>query len=230
MERVVFLDRDGTLNEEVNYLHRKEDMRLLPGVPEAIRMLREHGYRIVVITNQAGVARGYYSEEDVHALHAYMNEILEPQGAKIDAFFYCPHHPEHGIGAYKKVCHCRKPDTGMFEQAEEVFQVDKAHSWMIGDKLIDVQAGRNYGVRTVLVGTGYGAEEHAKECAKAGTPGDAKECAKSGAPGDVKACEKDETPGSAKGGNAYDVYAETLMDAARAIVGAGDSGDAGTDR
>lgn len=186
MERVVFLDRDGTLNEEVNYLHKKEDMKLLPGVPQALRTLREHGYRIVVVTNQAGVARGYYSEETVHELHAYMNEILKPQGAEIDAFFYCPHHPEHGIGAYKTVCHCRKPETGMLEQAEELFVVDKAHSWLIGDKLIDVQAGVNYGVKTILVGTGYGSSER------------------------EQAEQKGEIP--------YDVYAETLMDAAGAIL------------
>lgn len=90
MERVIFLDRDGTLNEEVNYLHRKEDLRILEGVPEAIHMLREHGYRIVVVTNQAGVARGYYTEAHVESLHAYMNELLEKQSAGIDSFFYCP--------------------------------------------------------------------------------------------------------------------------------------------
>lgn len=160
MERVIFLDRDGTLNEEVHYLHRKGDLRLLPGVAEALRRLREAGFRIVVVTNQAGVARGYYTEADVRELHRYMNEILRAQGAGVDYFFYCPHHPEHGIGVYKKQCHCRKPETGMFEMAEQYFSVDKAHSWMIGDKLIDVQAGRNYGVHTVLVGTGYGAQEH----------------------------------------------------------------------
>lgn len=160
MERVVFLDRDGTLNEEVNYLHRKEDLRILDGVPEAIRILREAGYRIVVVTNQAGVARGYYQEEDVHALHVYMNELFAKDGAEVDHFFYCPHHPVHGIGDYKKACHCRKPETGMFEMAEQYYEIDKAHSWMIGDKLIDVEAGRNFGVHTVLVGTGYGAGEH----------------------------------------------------------------------
>ena len=109
MERVVFLDRDGTLNEEVHYLHRTSELKLLPGVPEALRMLREAGYRLVVVTNQAGVARGYYGEEDVRNLHVYMNHILEGQGASIDAFYYCPHHPEHGTGPYKKECRCRKP-------------------------------------------------------------------------------------------------------------------------
>ncbi len=159
MERVIFLDRDGTLNEEVNYLHRREDLRLLEGAAQAIRSFREAGYRIVVVTNQAGVARGYYQEKDVHELHAYMNEILGQDGAQVDHFFYCPHHPVHGIGKYKKACHCRKPETGMFEKAEQFYEIDKEHSWMIGDKLIDVEAGRNFGVHTVLVGTGYGAGE-----------------------------------------------------------------------
>ena len=140
MDRVVFLDRDGTLNEEVHYLHRTSDLKLLPGVPEALRMLKEAGYRLVVVTNQAGVARGYYGEEDVKNLHIYMNHILECRGASIDAFYYCPHHPEHGIGPYKKECSCRKPGTGMFEEAAQRFEVDKAHSFMIGDKLLDVEA------------------------------------------------------------------------------------------
>lgn len=190
MERVIFLDRDGTLNEEVNYLHRKEDLKILEGVPEAIRLFKEHGYKIVVVTNQAGVARGYYTEAEVEALHLYMNELLKPQGAEIDYFFYCPHHPEHGIGEYGKVCHCRKPATGMFEMAQQYFDVDKEGSWMIGDKLIDVEAGKNYGVHTVLVGTGYGAGVHEE----------------------MTACKE-------KGAMPYDIYAETLVDAAKAITG-----------
>ncbi len=168
MERVIFLDRDGTLNEEVNYLHRREDLRLLPGVPEALRRFRERGYRLVVVTNQAGIARGYYREADVDALHAYLNGVLRPQGAEIDCFFYCPHHPEHGLGAYRTACRCRKPEPGLLERAEQYFAVDKAHSWMIGDKLSDVEAGVRYGVRTVLVGTGYGAQEHRQMLAQKG--------------------------------------------------------------
>lgn len=162
MEKIVFLDRDGTLNEEVNYLHRPEDMRLLPGVPQALARLKEAGFKLVVITNQAGVARGYYREEDVKALHQYMNGLLADFGAEIDGFYYCPHHPVHGIGDYKKNCLCRKPGIGMFLQAEEQFAVDKAHSYMIGDKLLDTRAGQNYGVFSVLVGTGYGKELHEK--------------------------------------------------------------------
>lgn len=187
MERVIFLDRDGTINEEVNYLHRPEDLRLLPGVADAIRLWKEHGYRIVVVSNQAGVARGYYSEADVDTLHGYLNGILRKSGAEIDYFFYCPHHPEHGIGPYRRVCHCRKPETGMFEMAEQYGKIDKSRSWMVGDKLIDIEAGVNYGVHTALVGTGYGFRAHAEQM------------------------EKGEKP--------YDLYAETLLDAARAITG-----------
>lgn len=162
MERIVFLDRDGTLNEEVCYLHRPEDLRILPGVPKALRMLKKAGYRLVVVTNQAGVARGYYTEEDVKLLHRYMNEILEKDGAGIDAFYYCPHHPEHGIGVYKKACHCRKPDIGMFEMAASQFPVDRAHSFMIGDKILDVEAGKGFGLTSILVGTGYGENERGR--------------------------------------------------------------------
>lgn len=189
MQRVVFLDRDGTINEEVNYLYRPEDLKILDGVPEAVRRLKDHGYRIVVVTNQAGVARGYYTEADVENLHACLNRHLrELGGGEIDRFYYCPHHPEYGIGAYKKQCRCRKPETGMFEMAEREEPVDKAHSWMIGDKLIDIRAGRNYGVRTILVGTGYGTEVHQEQVRK--------------------------------GEQLYDIFAQTLMDAAGIIVAA----------
>lgn len=160
MSKVIFLDRDGTINTEVNYLHRPEDLIIYPEAVEGLRMLKKAGFRIVVVTNQAGVARGYYGEEDVKKLHAYMNEQLAKEQAAIDAFFYCPHHPEHGIGAYRAVCHCRKPETGMFEQAQEQFEINKAHSYMIGDKLIDIQAGHNFGIQGILVGTGYGQEIH----------------------------------------------------------------------
>lgn len=90
--KVVFLDRDGTMNVEVNYLHRKEDLKLIDGTAEAVRLLNEAGYKVIVITNQAGVARGYYTEADVKILHDYMNEVLERDGAHVDAFYYCPHH------------------------------------------------------------------------------------------------------------------------------------------
>ena len=193
MERVIFLDRDGTLNEEVNYLYRKEDLRILEGVPGAIRKLKARGFKIVVVTNQAGVARGYYKEEDVKKLHSYMNELLAASQGAIDHFFYCPHHPYHGIGAYKCRCHCRKPETGLLEMAEQYYNVDKERSWMVGDKWTDIQAGIRYGVRTALVGTGYGAEVHREQMLL--MEGHRKE-----------------------GGLPYDIYAETFADAAREIL------------
>lgn len=156
MDKIVFLDRDGTINKEVDYLYRPEDLVILPEVTGALRRLKEHGFRLVVVTNQAGVARGYYKEEDVMILHEALNRRLSKEGAEIDQFFYCPHHPVHGISEYKTECHCRKPETGMFEMAEAFFQVDKAHSYMIGDKLLDTEAGSRYGVSSILVGTGYG--------------------------------------------------------------------------
>lgn len=157
---VVFLDRDGTLNEEVHYLHRTGDLKLLPGAAEAVARFNKAGYRVIVVTNQAGVARGYYTEEDVKRLHSYLNGELVKSGAHIDGFYYCPHHPEHGIGEYKKDCACRKPGTGMLEQAAADLPagIDKARSVMIGDKLIDTEAGHRFGIKSILVGTGYGAE------------------------------------------------------------------------
>lgn len=164
--KVIFLDRDGTINEEVNYLYRKEDLKLIEGAPQAIALLNQAGYEVIVVTNQAGVARGYYTEEDVKELHAYLNEVLAKQQAHVDAFYYCPHHPIHGIGAYKVACRCRKPNIGLLEQAEETGRIDKEHSWMIGDKTSDTKAGIAYGIRTILVGTGYGSEIYADDCRK----------------------------------------------------------------
>lgn len=163
MKKVIFLDRDGTINQEVNYLYRPADLKLFPDVPKAIGFWNRAGFKVVVVTNQAGVARGYYQEAQVDRLHAFLNEQLSRQGARIDAFYYCPHHPEHGIGSYKTRCGCRKPEIGMFLAEQDKGAVDKAHSYMIGDKWIDVEAGYRFGVHTALVGTGYGKELYDRE-------------------------------------------------------------------
>lgn len=157
-QKTVFLDRDGTINVEKNYLYRPEDFQFIENAPEAIALLKKHGYQVIVVTNQAGVARGYYTEEDVKRLHEYINEQLRKWNTQIDAFYYCPHHPTAGIGKYKRNCNCRKPKTGMFEQACRDFEVDLENSWMIGDNKGDIEAGRNFGLRTILVRTGYGEE------------------------------------------------------------------------
>jgi D-glycero-D-manno-heptose 1,7-bisphosphate phosphatase len=151
--RAVFLDRDGVINVEKGYLHRIEDLAFLPGVPEAIGLLKDAGYLVIVITNQSGVARGYYTMEAVSLLHRHMEHELAALGARIDAWYVCPHHPEHGGG-----CSCRKPLPGMIEQAAADFRIDPARSYMIGDKLSDVEAGLAAGCRSILVGTGYGAD------------------------------------------------------------------------
>lgn len=156
MDKIIFLDRDGTINVEKNYLYKTEDFQFISGVPEAIKSFNDNGYRVVVVTNQAGVARGYYTEEDVKVLHHYIDGELEKYGAHIDRYMYCPHHPVNGTGEYKCGCNCRKPGTGMFEKCREYYDIDMDASWMIGDNKGDIGAGKNFGIKTILVGTGYG--------------------------------------------------------------------------
>ena len=155
-KKTVFLDRDGTINIEKNYLYKPEEFEFIKNAPEAIKLLKDHGYQVIVVTNQAGVARGYYTEEEVKHLHTYINEQLRKWNTSIDAFYYCPHHPIAGIGKYRVECNCRKPKTGMFEQACKDFEIDKEHSWMIGDNKGDIEAGKNFELKTILVRTGYG--------------------------------------------------------------------------
>ncbi|MBL7979204.1 MAG: HAD family hydrolase [Bacteroidetes Order II. Incertae sedis bacterium] len=155
----VFFDRDGTLNEEVQYLHRIEDFRWIEGTPEAIRWLNENGYAVIVVTNQAGIARGYYEEKEVLQLHAFMQSQLEEINAHIDAFYYSPYHPEGSVEAYRKDHPDRKPGTGMFERAIEEWGLDPKHSFVIGDRNTDIEAGRALGMMSLLVLTGYGRSE-----------------------------------------------------------------------
>lgn len=147
MNKAVFLDRDGTINIEKNYLYRIEDFEFIDGVPEAIKLLNDAGYLVIVVTNQAGIGRGYYTEEDMNILHRYIDKQLKKYGAHIDAYYYCPHHPEYGIGEYKKECDCRKPRSGMLEKAIKDFNIDINNSYIIGDKIWDMQAGRNIGIK-----------------------------------------------------------------------------------
>ncbi len=159
LKRAVFLDRDGTINVEKEYLHRAEEFVFIPGAPEAIRLLKETGFLVIVVTNQSGVGRGYYDEEAVHRLHRYMDGELARHGASVDAYYLCPHHPLHGIGDYRRECGCRKPLPGMLLEAARDFTIDLAASYIVGDKLADVEAGHAAGCRPLLVRTGYGEEE-----------------------------------------------------------------------
>lgn len=159
MKRAVFLDRDGTINVEREYLFRPEDFHFVPGAPEAIRLFREAGFLVVVVTNQSGIGRGYYDEAAVQELHRHMDSELALAGTAVDAYYYCPHHPTAGNGIYLMECTCRKPLPGMLHQAAADLQIDLSHSWMIGDKLADVEAGHRAGCMAALVLTGYGVQD-----------------------------------------------------------------------
>lgn len=153
----VFLDRDGTLIEEVNYLAAPEQVRLIPGAADAVRRVNDAGALVVVVTNQAGVARGYFPESRVAEVHDHLASLLAARVAYVDAFHYCPHHPTEGVGEYRVACRCRKPLPGMLLSAARELDIDLGRSWMIGDKMCDAKAGEAAGCRTLLVRTGHGA-------------------------------------------------------------------------
>lgn len=152
----VFLDRDGTINVEKNYLHRVEDWEWISGAEDAITQLNKAGFLVVVVSNQAGIARGLYSEQDVYVLHKHVSIDLMRKGGKIDAYYFCPHHHEHGEN---RSCECRKPRPWMILEAAMALNIDLNKSWLVGDKLIDVCAGKAAGVKVIQVKTGYGAHE-----------------------------------------------------------------------
>ena len=157
LKKAIFLDRDGTINEEREYLFRAEDMEFIPGAVDAMALLKSAGFVLVVVTNQSGIGRGFYSETDLLQLHDFMQNELKKSFASVDAFYFCPHHPVHGKGDYLQDCSCRKPLPGMILQAATDLGIDLASSWMIGDKQADVEAGFTAGCRPILVRTGYGA-------------------------------------------------------------------------
>jgi D-glycero-D-manno-heptose 1,7-bisphosphate phosphatase len=151
MERAIFLDRDGTIIEDPGYLDSCDKVRFLPKVSEAIKRLNESGFKVIVITNQSGVARGYFTEETLKEINRYICQLLAEQGASIDRVYYCPHHIEGIIEAYRKECYCRKPNPGMVEKATRDFDIDLRKSFVIGDKSIDVETGYRTGCRTILL-------------------------------------------------------------------------------
>ncbi len=157
--RAVFLDRDGTLNEEVGYVNHIQRFILLPRVGESIRLLNQHGWKAVVVSNQSGVARGYFPESLVHQVHEKMQDLLKREGAYLDGIYYCPHHPEVGVPPYRQRCRCRKPGTGMIEEAVKEFGLDCSESYVIGDRGVDIELARQLGAKAILVLTGYGRGE-----------------------------------------------------------------------
>lgn len=143
-ESAVFLDRDGTMNKDVPYCSRPEDFHLFPGTARAARLLNEHGYKVIVITNQSGIARGYFTEEMLGLIHQEMLNQLAKENARIDGIYYCPHHPDDN-------CECRKPKPKMILQAAAEHDIDLKRSFMVGDKPLDIALGQNVGCRTVLI-------------------------------------------------------------------------------
>ncbi len=142
-----FLDRDGVLVRDTGYVYRIEDLDILPGVPEGLKLLHDHGYLLIVISNQAGVARGYYTTEDVDRFHAEMQKCLEKQlGFALDGIYYCPHHPEGSVFEYAITCSCRKPGTALIEKAAQDFAIDWERSIMVGDRASDIECGMRAGV------------------------------------------------------------------------------------
>ncbi len=158
-QRAVFLDRDGTVNVEKDYLHRTEDFEFIPGAPEAIRLLKDAGFLVIVVTNQSGIGRGYYDEAAVHRLHRFMDDELARHGTGVDGYYICPHHPLHGVDGYRRECDCRKPLPGMLLEAAADFAIDLAASYIIGDKVADIEAGLAAGCLPLHVRTGYGDAE-----------------------------------------------------------------------
>ena len=153
-----FLDRDGVVVEEVGYLSCAADVRLTAGAAAAIARLNARDVPVVVVTNQAGVARGRFAETAIAAVHAEIDQQLAEQGARIDRYYYCPHHPEGTVEQYRLACRCRKPQPGMIERAAHELGLDPARSWLVGDKLSDLEAAWRAGARAILVRTGYGRE------------------------------------------------------------------------
>jgi len=157
--RAVFLDRDGTLNEEVGYLDSAGKLQMIPEAFEAVRRINESGMKAVVVTNQAGVAKGLFSEKFVRDVNDRIQGLFIEYGALIDRFYYCPHHPSEGADPYRKICDCRKPEPGLLQQAAQDLDIDLARSYMIGDHLRDVETARRVGAKGILVTTGHGADQ-----------------------------------------------------------------------
>jgi D-glycero-D-manno-heptose 1,7-bisphosphate phosphatase len=158
MKRAIFLDRDGTLNVDVGYMHRLDQLELFPWTGDALRLLKRAGFLLVIVTNQAGIARGLIDPGFVEITHAEMRRRLQAAGADLDALYWCPHHPGGSVPALSIACQCRKPSPGMIESAVKDLDIDPKQSWVIGDKWLDVQLGQAVGAKSILVRTGWGAQ------------------------------------------------------------------------
>jgi len=159
----VFLDRDGTINLDHDYVYRTEDFEFIPGSLDAIRLLNDEGFKVIVVTNQSGIGRGFYSVDDMNGLHEFVQNQCRRHEAHIDAFLFCPHHPEAKLENYRRTCDCRKPATGMIDRAATLFPLDLSRSWVIGDSAADMGMAKSAGLRRILVRTGKGHNLNAAE-------------------------------------------------------------------
>lgn len=157
--RAVFIDRDGTISEEVGYVNHPSRYRVFPYSAAAIRLLNESDWLAILVTNQAGVARGYFTEDVIGSVHGILRHELEREGARLDAIYYCAHHPSVGQPPYRLDCDCRKPRPGLIHRAAEEFQIDLDQSWMVGDRYSDIELARNAGLHAAFVLSGYGLGE-----------------------------------------------------------------------
>jgi D-glycero-D-manno-heptose 1,7-bisphosphate phosphatase len=159
LNKAVFLDRDGTIIEDTGYISAPEEVKFIPGAIEAVKKLNQAGYKVIIISNQSGVARGILNEAMLQSIDKTMHRKILNGGAHIDGSYYCPHHPEHGVYPYRQYCECRKPHPGLIKKATREHEIDLSKSFMVGDKATDIETGKRAGVKTLFVLSGRGAEE-----------------------------------------------------------------------
>jgi D-glycero-D-manno-heptose 1,7-bisphosphate phosphatase len=160
MQKAIFLDRDGTINEEMGYINHPDRFKIFPFIAESIILFNQSGFVVIIITNQSGIARGYYSETLVEDLHNRLIVEMQNKGARIDAIYYCPHHPTEGREEYRKNCDCRKPKPGLILRAVQEHNISLPASYAIGDRYQDIVMARQLDIKTGLVLTGYGLGEY----------------------------------------------------------------------
>ncbi len=159
IKKAVFIDRDGTINEDRGYINHEDRFELLSGAAEAIRMLNNNNFLVFIVSNQSGLARGFFSDEVLDKVHQRMKKLLSQKNAHYDALYYCPHHPDGIVEEFRKDCECRKPKTGLFKKALNEFDFDIKNSFMVGDKPSDIEFGKRCRLKTIMVLTGYGKGE-----------------------------------------------------------------------
>lgn len=159
MKKIIFLDRDGTINVDNGYVYKVEDFCFEKNIVPALKLLQKHGFEFIIVTNQSGIGRGIFTVKDFRRFNNHLIKQLKNHGVRILKTYFSPYHPEKGIAKYKKVTRCRKPDSGMLEQAEKEFEIDNTNSWIMGDRWIDVKCGENFGIKSILLLIGHAGQD-----------------------------------------------------------------------